>query len=112
MLTSAANTTTLAHTTANTDNRILLVSVGMNIRNATATAVASVTYGGSPLTKLNAVTDSQPDTRTEVWYLLAPPTGANNVVMTAGTSRRVKTWRRSSARRRSATSTRLLPPRR
>jgi uncharacterized repeat protein (TIGR01451 family) len=84
VLTSAANTTTLAHTTANTDNRILLVSVGMNIRNATATAVASVTYGGVALTRLNAVTDAGPDTRTEVWYLLAPPTGANNVVVTAG----------------------------
>ena len=44
------------------------------------------TYGGNPLTLLNAISDAAPETRTEVWYLVNPPTGANNVVVTAGGS--------------------------
>lgn len=83
-LTSAANTTTLAHTTGAGANRILLVSVSMNIRNATGTTVSGVTYGGTPLTLLDAISDSDPETRTELWYLLAPASGTANVVMTAG----------------------------
>ncbi|HEX6087568.1 MAG TPA: C25 family cysteine peptidase [Thermoanaerobaculia bacterium] len=83
-LTSVANTATLAHTTAAGTNRLLLVSVSMNVNNATGTTVTSVTYGGNPLTLLNAISDAAPETRTEVWYLLNPPTGANNVVVTAG----------------------------
>lgn len=83
-LTSVAPTTTLAHTTAVANNRILLAAVHMNLRNATGTTVTSITYGGQALTLLDAITDGGPDTRTEVWYLLNPPTGANNVLMTAG----------------------------
>lgn len=83
-LTSAANTTTLAHTVAAANNRLLLVSVSMNINNAVGTTVTSVTYGGTPLTLLNAIGDAGPETRTEVWYLLGGPTGTNNVVVAAG----------------------------
>jgi len=83
-LTSAANTTTLAHTVAVANNRLLLVSVSMNINAAVGTTVTSVTYGGTPLTLLNAISDSLPETRTEVWYLLGGPTGNNNVIVTAG----------------------------
>lgn len=84
ILTSVANTTTFAHTTAVAQNRILLVAVHMNLRNAVGTTVTTVTYAGQPLTFLNAITDGGPDTRTEVWYQLNPATGANNVVVTAG----------------------------
>ncbi|HEX2834088.1 MAG TPA: C25 family cysteine peptidase [Thermoanaerobaculia bacterium] len=84
VLTSAANTTTFAHTTSTGVNRLLLVAVSMNLRNATGTTVTTVTYGGSPLTLLDAITDGAPDTRTEVWYLLNGPTGNNNVVLTMG----------------------------
>lgn len=59
------------------------MSVGLNIGDATGSTVASVTYAGIPLTKLTAVTDGGPTIRTEVWYLLAPPTGANQVMVTA-----------------------------
>lgn len=92
----------MAHTTAVAHNRFLLVSVGMNNRNATGTTVASVTYGGTPLTKLNAVSDAELVTRTEVWYLLTPPTGANNVVMPTSTGcsgNRRPSWTRSGASR-------------
>jgi uncharacterized repeat protein (TIGR01451 family) len=83
-LTSAANTITVAHTTATTTNRILLVSVHMNLRNATGSTVSGVTYSGQALTLLDAITDAAPDTRTEVWYLLNPPTGLANAVVTVG----------------------------
>ncbi|HYK03806.1 MAG TPA: C25 family cysteine peptidase [Thermoanaerobaculia bacterium] len=83
-LTSVASTTTFGHTTAVTTNRILLVGVHMNIRNATGTTVSGVTYGAQALTLLDAVTDGVADTRTEVWYLLNPPTGLNTVSVTAG----------------------------
>jgi uncharacterized repeat protein (TIGR01451 family) len=83
-LTSAANTTSFSHTTGTGANRLLLVAVSMNLRNATGTTVTSVTYGGSPLTLLDAITDGAPDTRTEVWYLLNGPTGTNTVLLTMG----------------------------
>ncbi len=84
VLTSAANTTSWSHTTAAGTNRLLLVAMSMNLRNAVGTTITSVTYGGTPLTLLDAITDGGPDTRTEVWYLLNSATGANNVVITAG----------------------------
>jgi len=84
VLTSVANTATLPHATAVANNRILLAAVHMNLRNATGTTVTSITYGGQPLTLLDAITDGGPDTRTEVWYLLNPPTGTNNLFVTAG----------------------------
>lgn len=84
ILTSAANTTVWSHTTAAGTNRLLLVAMSMNLRNAVGTTITSVTYGGTPLTLLDAITDGGPETRTEVWYLLNPTTGANNVIITAG----------------------------
>jgi len=53
-------------------------------------AVSSVTYGGVALTNLSSctVTPAGPygEGRTEIWYKLNPPSGANNVVVTyAGT---------------------------
>jgi uncharacterized repeat protein (TIGR01451 family) len=84
VLTSVANTATLAHTTTTAQNRLLLVAVHMNVIPSIGTTVTSITYGGQPLTLLNAITDASDDTRTEVWYRLNPATGANNVVVTAG----------------------------
>lgn len=84
VLTSVANTTVFQHTTATGANRLLLVAMSMNLRNATGTTITTVTYGGTPLTLLDAITDGGPDTRTEVWYLLEPPTGTNDVIVTAG----------------------------
>jgi uncharacterized repeat protein (TIGR01451 family) len=83
-LTSAANTTTLAHTVGAGNNRILLVSAHLNIRNSTGTTVSGVTYGGVPMTLLDAITDTGDETRTDVWYLLNPTVGTANVIMTAG----------------------------
>lgn len=83
-LTSVANTTAFNHTTGAGTNRLLLVAVSMNLRNATGTTVTSITYGGTPLTLLDAITDGGPETRTEVWYLLNPAVGTGGILLTAG----------------------------
>jgi len=81
--TNAALTTTFAHTTPTLANRLLLVSVHMNLSVSTGTTVASVTYGGQAAFLGQGISDGgAPNTRTELWYLLAPPTGSNNVVVT------------------------------
>ncbi|HYO75795.1 MAG TPA: C25 family cysteine peptidase [Thermoanaerobaculia bacterium] len=80
--TLAAPTTTFAHTTTTAANRILLVSVHTNINVAPNATAATVTYGGQPLTLLRAQNDVTNMVRTEVWYLLTPPSGANNVNVT------------------------------
>jgi hypothetical protein len=65
----------------------LAVSAPATVNAATcgaATACSgatSVTYGGVAMTLLTSATTST--VRTELWYLLAPPTGTNNVVVTA-----------------------------
>src|SRR6185436_8137775 len=69
--------------TPNLQNRVLAVSVHLNLQLTTVAAVVqSVTYGGTPLAFGQGITDVGDDVRTEVWYLLAPATGSNNVVVT------------------------------
>ena len=83
VVTQAAPTTTLAHTTAaGLHNQIILVSVHLNIRHEAGAGVSGVTYAGQALTLLANVVDGSGDTRTLVWYRLAPATGANNVIVT------------------------------
>ncbi len=84
LFTSAASTQTFNHTTAAGTNRLLLVAVHMNITDQIGATVSSVSYGANNLTLLNAITDGSDDTRTEVWYLLNPPTGTNTVSATVG----------------------------
>ncbi|MDQ3282534.1 MAG: C25 family cysteine peptidase [Acidobacteriota bacterium] len=83
-VTPAVTTATFAHTTTTAANRILLVSVHINTNVAPSAAVSSITYGGQALTFLAARNDATNIVRTEVWYLLAPPSGTNNVVVTIG----------------------------
>jgi uncharacterized repeat protein (TIGR01451 family) len=78
---SGSPTLTVSHTTAGT-NRLLLVGVSINITNNTATTVTGVTYGGTALTKVGAHNDAGNTRRVEQWYMLAPPTGTANVVVT------------------------------
>ena len=81
--TNAALTATVAHTTPAFANRVMAVAVHMNTTNSTGTTVASITYAGTALVIGQAVNDGgAPNTRTEVWYLVAPATGTNNVVVT------------------------------
>jgi uncharacterized repeat protein (TIGR01451 family) len=78
---AGTETLTFAHTTTATANRVLLVSVAMNVANAPTTGVVSVTYNGTGLTFLGAQNDAANTRRVEMWYLLAPASGTFNVVV-------------------------------
>jgi uncharacterized repeat protein (TIGR01451 family) len=84
VFTSAAATQSFAHTTAAGSNRLLLVSVHMNITDQIGATVSDVEYNNVDLTLLNAIGDTGDDTRTEVWYMLNPPAGTFNVDITVG----------------------------
>ncbi len=77
---SGTVTDNFTHNTANVANRLLIVSVAMNIANAPASAVTSITYNGTNLTFLGANNDAANTRRVEMWYLLAPVTGNNRAV--------------------------------
>jgi hypothetical protein len=71
-----------SHTTTGTN---LFLYVGLAIGKVLTYPLASatsVTYGGSPLTKMDAESHSTGLVRVEIWYMVNPPTGANNVVVT------------------------------
>ena len=65
---------------ANT-NRLLIVGVSLNIANDPTAAVTSVTYNGTGLTLVGAHNDTSNTRRSEIWSLLAPVTGTNNIVV-------------------------------
>lgn len=81
----AASSATWSHTCTGS-NRILVV--GVNARGLIAdtnTTVTGVTYNGVALTKIRHDQIDSGDTmrgRSELWYLIAPDTGANNVIVT------------------------------
>lgn len=73
---SSGTTNTYSHTVATgQSNQILLVSVSTG-----DSSVTSVTYGGQSLTQLASV--AYHGGVLQLWYKLAPLTGANNVVVT------------------------------
>jgi hypothetical protein len=77
---------TWTHTVGSGSNRILIVGVSLKTRSV---SLGSVTYAGTALSKIGAVSTGSNDNRTEMWYLLAPtPTvnGAVVVTMTASQS--------------------------
>lgn len=81
LLTTVTNTVTLAHTSTGS-NLVLVVGVSMDIFGGSTTTVSSVTYNSVPLTMAGSHNDSVNQRRTEMWYLIAPATGNNNVVVT------------------------------
>lgn len=70
---------TFAHTVSGSD-LILFVKVGC-YQNAGQT-VTGITYNGVALTKVDAQNQGTNTIRAELWYLVAPATGANNVIVT------------------------------
>jgi hypothetical protein len=73
---SASSSMTISHTVSGTD-RLLVVAISQGNVNS---PVASLTYGGTPLTLLG--TESAGPPRIEMWYLLAPPVGTADVEVT------------------------------
>jgi len=60
-------------------NRFLLV--GVSIDNSSGHTVSGVTYNGIPLTFIGAQNNGT-NVRVELWYLVAPATGNNDVIVT------------------------------
>ena len=85
---SAANVSSLtwSHTVGAGANRILLVSISFRDGNVTAT---SVTYGGTALTLIDSQNGPGNQNRTEMWYLLAPPSGTASVVVNMSAGKRI-----------------------
>lgn len=65
-------------------DRILVVGFSNYDTTSADRQVSTVTYGGSSLTKVtNSVADNATSNgRAEIWYLVAPATGSNNLVVT------------------------------
>ncbi len=81
-VTIATNTITFAHNTIVGTNLVLVVGVSMNVTARPATSVTGITYNGVALTFIGAHNDSINVRRVEMWYLINPPTGNHNVVVT------------------------------
>ena len=75
----AASSYTWAHTCSGS-NRYLVVCVSMN---GTDSTVTGATYNGVALTQLVRLTRSSIEVL-EYWYLINPPTGTHNIVVTKG----------------------------
>src|SRR5437867_11297153 len=79
----AASSLTWSHTVGPSLNRILMVGVSSN--NTTRT-VSSVTYGGTPLTRVGFQNAPATQNRIELCSLIAPSPGTANVVITVSGS--------------------------
>lgn len=73
---------TFSHSTASNGNRLLIVAISWQSNTVT---VSSVTYNSVSMTSVGAsidLTSTDPDIHTQLFRLIAPSTGANNVVVT------------------------------
>lgn len=84
--TGTASTLTWSHAVgASLTNRILIV--GVSIRNSAGQTVNNVTYAGINLTLVGQTTNGT-NARVEIWRLIAPATGANNIIVTLSAAAR------------------------
>ena len=81
---TAVSSVTLSHVTGTLVNGILVVKVGLRDATASDMTVTGVTYNGVALTKLRSdLWNSSTYAREEIWYLINPPAGTYNVVVSA-----------------------------
>lgn len=76
IVSSGASVYTWSHTVLNTLHRVLIVIVG-----SFSSATPSVTYGGVAMTAINTSINSGYNLRASVFYMLNPPVGTANVVV-------------------------------
>lgn len=82
--TASSTTLTMAHTTSGS-NRLLVVACDSNESSTSSTIISGVTYNGVSMNLLGSVADSF-GYYTYFFYLVAPATGANNIVVTRSSS--------------------------
>lgn len=80
---NAVSNTTSFFVDSNGRDRFLVV--GVSLVNSISQIVSSITYAGQSLTSAGAQSGSTL-ARIEIWYLVNPPTGANNLVTTLSAS--------------------------
>jgi hypothetical protein len=73
---NSGSSMSFSHTVSGS-SRLLIVAPSYR-----ASSVLSVTYGGNSLTKIRNDVSPDSDRRTDLWYLLNPPTGSNSVAIT------------------------------
>lgn len=79
----AATTVTFSHTCSGTDRILFVHGTG----NQSPTSTLSATYNGVSMTEVNRSLDSVgTGVPTYLWYMINPPTGANNVVVTSSSN--------------------------
>lgn len=76
---ATASSYTKSFTVGTGSNTVLIVVAGYG---SGIPSLSSVTYAGTSMTKINKVSFQEP-TSVEIWYLVAPSTGTNNIVATA-----------------------------
>lgn len=77
--TTGATSLTWAHTCSTSGDRLLVV--GLSLLNALGQTVTGITYNGVALTAVpGGAISNGTGGRVELWYLIAPATGANNIV--------------------------------
>lgn len=69
---------TFSHTCSGSDR---LLVVGCAINSGASAAVSGVTYNGVAMTSAGAAVMDGGNTEVSLWYLVAPATGANNIVV-------------------------------
>ncbi|MBP1647650.1 MAG: hypothetical protein H6Q30_1095 [Bacteroidetes bacterium] len=79
----SSSTLTWPHTTGTGDDRLLIVGVSNRRSNRT---VSGVTYAGRSLTRAGFRNSVLSTSRLEIWYLLAPPPGSADVIVTLSAS--------------------------
>lgn len=82
---SAAPTKTFAHTVTTNSDRILFVTAC----EQSGQSISGVTYNGVAMTKLGEKVQTGGGVRVSLWYLFAPATGTNNVVITANATHNI-----------------------
>ena len=81
---SGQNSLTFSYTVGSGSNRLLIVSVGAVDGTTADRQVSGITYNGVALTRGDGRDSTSEFENNEVWYLLGPASGANNVVVTMG----------------------------
>lgn len=78
---NSTGTITVSHTTGTGKNKMLIAVSSVQDGNHANYPVTSILYAGIPLTKLRH-DEPAGNVRTEIWYLVDPPTGTANCVKT------------------------------
>lgn len=75
---SPGTTITISYTVGSDPYRLLIVAVSHNVA-----ALTSVTYNGTNMTQFGTTIDAALEVSVDLWYMVNPPSGAHNVVVTA-----------------------------